>query len=106
MTLRTCRLCGSELTHTFVDLGMSPPCESYLAADQIDAGEMFYPLNVRAARQRRVLAIPYDGFWQPMDTLKERAHLEQLYLSGLSPWAVWRQPGEPETSNAMPLVVS
>jgi SAM-dependent methyltransferase len=47
MTLRACRLCGSELTHTFVDLGMSPPCESYLAADQIDAGEMFYPLNVR-----------------------------------------------------------
>ena len=61
---------------------------------------------VRAARQRRVLAIPYDGFWQPMDTLKERANLEQLYLSGTSPWAVWRQPGESETSDAMPLVVS
>ena len=27
-----CRLCGSRLKHTFVDLGMSPPCESFLQA--------------------------------------------------------------------------
>jgi Putative zinc binding domain len=106
MTLRTCQPCGSVLTHTFVDLGMSPPCESYLAADQIDAGEMFYPLNVGTARQRPVLASPYGGLWQPMDTLKERAHLEQLYINRVSPWALWRQPGEPQTSDAMPLVVS
>jgi len=33
-----CRLCWTELTHTFVDLGMSPPCESYLSADQLDEG--------------------------------------------------------------------
>ena len=42
-----CRLCSTELTHTFVDLGMSPPCESYLEADQLDRGEVFYPLHVR-----------------------------------------------------------
>ena len=34
------------MTRTFVDLGMSPLCESYLAADAIDAPEVFYPLHV------------------------------------------------------------
>ena len=42
-----CRLCGAELTETFVDLGMSPPCESFLEAEQLDRGETFYPLHVR-----------------------------------------------------------
>lgn len=41
-----CRLCGSRLRHTLVDLGMSPPCESFLQADQLDQMELYYPLNV------------------------------------------------------------
>ena len=45
---------------------------------------------VRAAQAGRLLAIPYDGFWRPMDTLKERASLEALYWSGECPWALWR----------------
>lgn len=44
----------------------------------------------KAARAGRMLAIPYEGFWAPMDTLKERAHLENLYLRGQSPWTLWR----------------
>ncbi len=44
---------------------------------------------VRAARDGRFRAVRYDGFWAPMDTLKERTQLEQLYLSGRRPWAVW-----------------
>src|SRR5687768_9422800 len=47
MSYPRCRLCSSELRHTFVDLGMSPPCESYVTAPQLDAGEKFYPLHVR-----------------------------------------------------------
>jgi SAM-dependent methyltransferase len=42
-----CRLCGGRLEHTFVDLGMSPPCERYLAADQLDEMEPFFPLHVQ-----------------------------------------------------------
>ncbi len=42
-----CRFCGSSLKHTFVDLGMSPLCESYVAADQLNQMEPFYPLHVR-----------------------------------------------------------
>jgi len=42
-----CRLCGARLTQTFVDLGMSPLCESYVSADALDEPEIFYPLHVR-----------------------------------------------------------
>jgi hypothetical protein len=34
------------LSHTFVDLGMSPLCESYVSSDQVDSMEVFYPLRV------------------------------------------------------------
>lgn len=46
-TAQRCRLCGNRLEHTFVDLGMSPLCESFLAADQLDAMEPFFPLHVQ-----------------------------------------------------------
>jgi predicted TPR repeat methyltransferase len=42
----TCRFCGTPLQFTLVDLGMSPLCESYLAADQLNQMEPFYPLHV------------------------------------------------------------
>jgi glucose-1-phosphate cytidylyltransferase len=44
----------------------------------------------RAARDGRLRAVPYDGFWAPMDTLKERTALEDSYRNGISPWALWR----------------
>jgi hypothetical protein len=53
-----CRLCGTELAHTFVDLGMSPACESYLAADQLDQGETFYPLHVRVCHECLLVQLP------------------------------------------------
>jgi SAM-dependent methyltransferase len=43
---RECRLCRAQLTKTFVDLGMSPLCESFLTADQIDQMEPYFPLHV------------------------------------------------------------
>ena len=53
-----CRLCSSELTHTFVDLGMSPPCENYLTAEQLDDGETFYPLHVRVCPECLLVQLP------------------------------------------------
>ncbi len=41
-----CRFCGSILSHTFVDLGMSPLCESYVKPEQLNQMEAFYPLHV------------------------------------------------------------
>jgi hypothetical protein len=42
----SCRFCGQPLTTTFVDLGKSPLCESFLEAGQLNAMEPFYPLHV------------------------------------------------------------
>jgi SAM-dependent methyltransferase len=53
-----CRLCAAELDETFVDLGMSPPCESFLTADQLDRGETFYPLHVRICSQCLLVQLP------------------------------------------------
>jgi SAM-dependent methyltransferase len=41
-----CRCCALPLRHTFVDLGKSPLCESYLARDQLNQMEPFFPLHV------------------------------------------------------------
>ena len=40
-----CRFCGHPLTVTFIDLGMSPLCESFLPADRLNHMEPFYPLH-------------------------------------------------------------
>jgi SAM-dependent methyltransferase len=41
-----CRFCGTTLRRTFVDLGMSPLCESYPSAADLNRGEVYYPLHV------------------------------------------------------------
>ena len=58
MSAPHCRLCGADLVDTFVDLGMSPPCESYLTADQLDSGEVFYPLHVRVCGRCLLVQLP------------------------------------------------
>jgi len=45
-TTRACRFCGSTRLQTFVDLGMSPLCETYPAAADFQKGEIYYPLHV------------------------------------------------------------
>ncbi|TMQ14998.1 MAG: class I SAM-dependent methyltransferase [Deltaproteobacteria bacterium] len=51
MSAPTCRFCNAPLAHTLCDLGMSPLCESILAADQTNQMEPFYPLRVWVCRQ-------------------------------------------------------
>ena len=41
-----CRFCGTSLEHTFVDLGMSPLCQTQIAPDELNRMEPFYPLHV------------------------------------------------------------
>lgn len=43
---RVCRFCGAALERTVVDLGMSPLCETYPSADELNRGEVYYPLHV------------------------------------------------------------
>ena len=65
--------------------------------DYLNEGEdLVMNACVRAAEVGKMRAIPYDGFWAPMDTLKERTALEDLYKRGISPWALWKdRPVEP-----------
>ncbi len=35
------------------------------------------------------MAFPHGGFWQPMDTLREKLVLDNLWESGRAPWKVW-----------------
>ena len=53
---------------------------------------------MRAARAGRFRAVRFDGFWAPMDTLKERAALDAMHRNGNRPWALW------ETSSASEFV--
>jgi SAM-dependent methyltransferase len=44
--VKSCRFCGSGLQRTFVDLGLSPLCETYPSAADLNRGETYYPLHV------------------------------------------------------------
>ena len=46
LTSSGCLSCGAALRRTFVDLGMSPLCESYLSSEELNRMEPFYPLHV------------------------------------------------------------
>jgi glucose-1-phosphate cytidylyltransferase len=48
----------------------------------------------RLIAERNLIGYRYDGFWAPMDTLKEMQNLEALYQSGRPPWAVWQPPAD------------
>ena len=41
------------------------------------------------ARESQLAAFRHEGFWQPMDTLRERMQLEALWAAGQAPWKVW-----------------
>jgi len=41
------------------------------------------------ARKRWLVAYKHTGFWQPMDTLRDKMRLEELWNNGLAPWKVW-----------------
>ena len=46
------------------------------------------PLEV-LAQEGQLAAYQHTGFWQPMDTLRDKMHLEELWMSGAAPWKVW-----------------
>ena len=43
----------------------------------------------RLAQEGNLAAYQHHGFWQPMDTLRDKIHLEELWQSGKAPWKVW-----------------
>jgi C-methyltransferase C-terminal domain/Putative zinc binding domain/Methyltransferase domain len=70
--LPSCRFCAAPLRHTFVDLGMSPLCESYVPAERLGAMEPFYPLHARICE--RCLLVQLEEFVAPEEIFTEYAY--------------------------------
>lgn len=54
----TCRFCGSDLKHSFVDLGMSPLANSYVKEESLQKMESFYPLHVFVCGECFLVQLP------------------------------------------------
>jgi glucose-1-phosphate cytidylyltransferase len=66
---------------------LSPSCVDMIVDDNSSwEGE---PL-IKLAAQGELMAYEHRGFWQPMDTLRDKNHLEELWLSGDAPWKSWK----------------
>jgi hypothetical protein len=78
----TCRFCQARLEHTFVDLGMSPLCESYLGANQLNMMEPFYPLYVYVCS--KCLLVQLQEYVAPSDIFSEYAYFSSYSDSWLA----------------------
>jgi glucose-1-phosphate cytidylyltransferase len=65
---------------------LSPKVLDYVTDDQTIWERE--PLE-RLAREGELAAFAHHGFWQPMDTLRDKMYLEELWQSGEAPWKVW-----------------
>jgi glucose-1-phosphate cytidylyltransferase len=65
---------------------LSPECLRYIDGDNTSWEQE--PL-ARIAEAGQLMAFEHRGFWQPMDTLRDKNHLEQLWASGNAPWKTW-----------------
>jgi glucose-1-phosphate cytidylyltransferase len=66
---------------------LSPECIKLIEADQTSWEAT--PLTQLADRGE-LMAFEHNGFWQPMDTLRDKNHLEELWSSGKAPWKTWQ----------------
>jgi glucose-1-phosphate cytidylyltransferase len=65
---------------------LSPECLKYIEGDSSSWEDK--PLS-KLAEGGQLMAYEHAGFWQPMDTLRDKAHLEQLWSEGSAPWKNW-----------------
>ena len=68
----TCRFCGEQLTQTFVDLGMSPLCESYVSEAHLNMMEPYYPLHVYVCGN--CFLVQLEEFVSPEEIFTEYAY--------------------------------
>ena len=66
-----CRFCHTPLTHSFVDLGMSPLSNAYIKAEQLNDEEVFYPLHAYVCSQ--CLLVQIAAFSAPEHIFKDYA---------------------------------
>ena len=58
MTFISCRFCSTPLRTTFVDLGLSPLANAYLAAEDSQRSEIFHPLHTRVCEECWLVQLP------------------------------------------------
>jgi SAM-dependent methyltransferase len=78
---RCCRFCGAYLDHTFVDLGMSPLANSYVAPEQLNRMEPFYPLHVYVCKE--CLLVQLEEFTSPQSIFADYAYFSSYSDSWL-----------------------
>jgi glucose-1-phosphate cytidylyltransferase len=66
---------------------LSPKCLDYLVGDTTSWEAD--PIE-RLAADGELMAFEHAGFWQPMDTLRDKNYLEELWLNGNAPWKSWK----------------
>ena len=76
-----CRFCGLKLEHVFVDLGMSPLCESYVTEDHLNSMEAFYPLKVYVCE--RCFLVQLEEYVSPAEIFTEYAYFSSYSDSWL-----------------------
>ncbi|MBA8878903.1 class I SAM-dependent methyltransferase [Phyllobacterium myrsinacearum] len=74
-----CRLCSAALKHTFVDLGMSPPCESFVSREQLDEMEPYYPLHTFVCEE--CLLVQLGEYVSPQAIFEEYAYFSSYSTS-------------------------
>jgi SAM-dependent methyltransferase len=82
MSLPACRFCNALLRDSFVDLGMSPLCESYLPADQLNNMERFYPLHVWVCS--KCLLVQLQEYVSPEEIFAEYAYFSSYSTTWLA----------------------
>src|SRR6185295_15651327 len=75
----TCRLCANKLTHEFVDLGMTPLCESFLLADQLDQHEPYFPLHAFVCDS--CFLVQLKEYVSPVEIFREYAYFSSYSTS-------------------------
>lgn len=63
------------------------------AIDFIDGDESIWertPLE-EISKRKQLVAFKHDGFWQPMDTLRDKNYLNNLWKTGQAPWRLWNE---------------
>jgi len=78
---RSCRFCGAYLAQTFVDLGMSPLANSYIAKDRANRMEPFYPLHVYVCKE--CLLVQLEEFTSPQSIFGDYAYFSSFSDSWL-----------------------
>ncbi|WP_019450532.1 class I SAM-dependent methyltransferase [Cupriavidus sp. BIS7] len=69
---RTCRSCGTPLTHTFADLGLSPISNAFVKPEDLAHGELFHPLHAFVCAQCWLVQLP--------DVARAETHFHEDYV--------------------------